>query len=161
MIVIVMGVTGAGKSTIGQLLARELGWQFSDADDYHPIANVEKIRRGIPLDDDDRRPWLDRLHKVIADWVSHHQNVVLACSALKQTYRQQLRVSEEVRFVYLKGSATLIAKRLRSRHGHFANEQILAGQFADLEEPPDALTVEISGAPAQIVVEIRQKLGLS
>lgn len=156
-----MGVTGAGKSTVGQLLAQELSWRFSDADDYHPAANVEKIRKGIPLNDEDRVPWLDRLHTAIAGWASHHQNVVLACSALKRSYRHQLRVSEDVRFVYLKGSPSLIAGRLQSRHGHFAGEQILAGQFTDLEEPSDALTIDISGTPSQIVTEIRQKLGLS
>ena len=90
MIVIVMGVTGAGKTTVGRLLAGQLGWEFADADDFHPAANVEKIRHGIALDDDDRRPWLERLHAAIAGWIAEGKNVVLACSALKRTYRQQL-----------------------------------------------------------------------
>jgi gluconokinase len=161
MIVIVMGVTGAGKTTIGRLLAAELGWQFADADDFHPASNVEKMRHGIPLNDADRQPWLARLHAEIAHWIADNCNVVLACSALKRAYRQELEVGPEVRFVYLKGSPALIAARLRSRHGHFAGEQILAGQFADLEEPKDAITVEISTTPQQIVADIRQKLGLA
>ncbi len=156
-----MGVTGAGKSTVGQLLARELGWQFFDADDYHPAANIEKIRQGTPLNDDDRRPWLDRLYRAISEWASAGKNAVLACSALKQSYRKQLQVSADVMFVYLKGSASVIAERLRGRHGHFAGEQILAGQFADLEEPTGSLIVEISRTPDEIVTEIRQRLGLA
>jgi gluconokinase len=161
MIVIVMGVVGSGKTTIGSLLAAELGWQFADADSFHPQSNVEKIRHGIPLTDADRQPWLDRLRTEIRQWIAAGGNVVLACSALKRTYRQELAVGPQVRFVYLKGSASLIASRLRSRHGHFADEKILASQFGDLEEPEEALTVEISGIPQQIVAEIRQKLGLA
>lgn len=155
-----MGVTGAGKTTIGQLLAAQLGWRFEDADDFHPQANVEKMRRGLPLDDNDRRPWLESLRTEITRRITDGRNMVLACSALKRTYRQELEVSPEVHFVYLKGTAALIAERLRSRHGHFADEHILAGQFADLEEPRDAVIVEISATPQQIVSEIRQKLGL-
>jgi gluconokinase len=156
-----MGVTGAGKTTVGKLLASELGWQFADADDFHPAANVEKMRHGVPLDDEDRKPWLERLRVEITCWVAIKSNVVLACSALKRIYRQELDVSPQVCFVYLKGSPALIAERLRSRHGHFADEHILSGQFADLEEPADAVTVEISATPQQIVTEIRQKLGLA
>jgi gluconokinase len=161
MIVIVMGVTGAGKTTVGRLLAEELGWQFADADDFHPAANVEKIRRGIALNDDDRRPWLDRLGAAIADWIAEKRNVVLACSALKRSYRRELHVGPEVRFVYLKGSAELIAERLHSRHGHFADEKILAGQFADLEEPEEAMTLDISQRPEEIVSKIRVELGMA
>jgi gluconokinase len=161
MIAIVMGVTGAGKTTVGQLLAQQLNWQFADADDFHPAANVEKMRHGIALSDDDRWPWLESLRTAITGWIGEGKNIVLACSALKRAYRQKLEVGPEVRFVYLKGSAALIAQRLRARHGHFAGEQILAGQFADLEEPQDAVTVEIGPAPQQIVAEIREKLGLA
>jgi gluconokinase len=161
MIVIVMGVVGAGKTTVGRLLAGQLGWEFADADDFHPPANVEKIRRGIALDDEDRRPWLERLRAAIADWITAERNVVLACSALKRTYRRELEVGQEVRFVYLKGSAELIAERLHARAGHFAGEQILASQFADLEEPESAVTVEIASTPQQIVTEIRRRLGLA
>jgi gluconokinase len=160
MIVIVMGVTGAGKTTIGQLLAEQMRWQFADADDFHPQANVEKMRRGIPLADDDRRPWLERLRCEISGWIANGKSVVLACSALKRSYRQELEAGPEVRFVYLKGSAELIANRLRLRHGHFAGEKILAGQFADLEEPQGAVTVDIDAMPEEITAEIRGKLGL-
>ena len=160
MIVIVMGVVGAGKTTVGKLLAEELGWQFADADDFHPNSNVEKIRNGIPLTDDDREPWLDLMRSAILDWVSRKQNVVLACSALKRTYREKLYVAPEVRFVYLKGTQALIAERLRARHGHFAGESILASQLADLEEPQAALVLDITETPPQIVENIRKGLGL-
>lgn len=161
MIVIVMGVVGAGKTTVGHLLAEQLGWDFADADDFHPASNVEKIRNGIALTDDDRAPWLKSLHVAIARWIAAKHDAVLACSALKRSYRRELEVGPEVRFVYLKGSASQIAERLRSRQGHFAGEQILASQFADLEEPEGAVTVEISSAPQQIVAEIRERLGLA
>ena len=161
MIVIVMGVVGAGKTTVGRLLAEQLGWEFADADDFHPSANVEKIRRGRALSDSDRQPWLQRLREAIARWIAEKHNAVLACSALKRGYRKELEVGPEVRFVYLKGSADVIAKRLRSRHGHFADEKILASQFADLEEPEGSVTVEIASTPEQIVAEIRKKLGLA
>lgn len=161
MIVIVMGVVGAGKTTVGRLLAEQLRWQFADADDFHPAANIEKIRQGIALDDNDRRPWLERLRTTIVQWIAEGRNVVLACSALKRSYRQELDAGPEVRFVYLKGSAKLIAERLRLREGHFAGEQILASQFADLEEPEDAVTADIASTPQQIVSGIREQLGLA
>ena len=160
MIVIVMGVVGSGKTTVGRLLAHQLGWEFTDADHFHPAANIEKISQGIPLGDEDRQPWLDRLREAILGWIARDRNVVLACSALKRAYRKTLDAGPEVRFVYLKGSAALIAERLRSRHGHFAGEQILASQLADLEEPEGALTVDIAATPAQIVDKIRHGLGL-
>jgi gluconokinase len=161
MIVITMGVVGAGKTTVGRLLAERLGWEFADADDFHSAANVDKIQRGIPLDDDDRQPWLDRLRAEIGIWSSQRKNVVLACSALKRSYRRQLKIGPEVKFVYLKGSAGLITARLRSRSQHFANEQILASQIADLEEPEDAITLSIESPPEQIVDEIQTGLGLA
>jgi gluconokinase len=160
MIVIVMGVVGSGKTTVGHLLADQLAWDFADADDFHPASNVEKIRHGIPLTDDDRWPWLQALHHAITRWLCDGRNVVLACSALKRAYRRELEVGPDVRFVYLKGSAELIAERLRSRQGHFADDKILASQFADLEEPKGAVTVEIAAPPQQIVAEIRKKLSL-
>jgi gluconokinase len=161
MIVIVMGVVGAGKTTVGRMLAEQLGWTFADADDFHPQSNVEKIRHGTPLADDDRRPWLEHLRAAIVGWISENRSAVLACSALKRSYRQELEAGPEVCFVYLKGSAGLIAERLRERHGHFAGEQILASQFADLEEPRGAVTVSVSLSPEEITAEIRQKLGLA
>ncbi|MFZ0733582.1 MAG: gluconokinase [Candidatus Sulfotelmatobacter sp.] len=160
MIVIVMGVVGSGKTTVGRILAQQLGWEFADADDFHPEANIDKIRHGISLTDADREPWLESLRAAIVQWMKTGKNAVLACSALKRNYREILQVGPAVRFVYLKGSPALIAERLRSRRGHFANHQILAGQFADLEEPDDAITVEISLAPEQIVEQIRTELRL-
>jgi gluconokinase len=161
MILIVMGVVGAGKTTVGRLLAEECGWEFADADDFHPPSNVDKIRHGIALNDDDREPWLARLRAAISQWIGDNQNVVLACSALKRSYRRELEVGPEVRFVYLKGTADLIAQRLQTRHGHFAGQQILASQFADLEEPEQAVTIQIASTPQQIVAQIREKLGLA
>jgi gluconokinase len=161
MIVIVMGVVGAGKTTVGRLLAEQLAWTFVDADDFHPSANVEKIRQGISLTDHDRQPWLESLHAAIAHWIAEGSNVVLACSALKRSYRRKLEVGPEVRFVYLKGRAELIAGRLSSRQGHFAGERILASQFADLEEPELALTVNIAETPQKMVAEIRERFGLA
>jgi gluconokinase len=158
MIVILMGVTSSGKTTVGRLLAEQLGWQFADADDFHSAANIEKMSRGIPLNDDDRKPWLASLRTAITNWISENRNVVLACSALKKSYRRELAAGSEVKFVYLKGSPELIAQRVRARRGHFADEHILAGQFADLEEPQDAVVVDITPPPEKIVASIRKRL---
>lgn len=155
-----MGVVGAGKTTIGRLLAEELGWQFADADDFHPSSNVEKIRNGVPLTDADRAPWLNALAHAIRQWTAAKRNAVLACSALKRKYRETLAVGPEVRFVFLKGSAALIGERLRVRHGHFAGEKILASQLEDLEQPEEAVTAEIDQTPLEIVAGIRKSLGL-
>jgi gluconokinase len=160
VIVVVMGVTGSGKTTIGVLLARRLGWELVDADSFHSAANVEKMRQGIALDDADREPWLRSLHHAMEDWATEHKSVVLACSALKRSYRDELRVGGETRFVYLKGSYGLIHQRLRQRHGHFASETILASQFAALEEPDDAITVDIDQSEEEIIAEIMRKLGV-
>jgi gluconokinase len=160
MIVIVMGVVGAGKTTVGKLLASQLGWAFADADDFHPRSNVEKIRQGFALTDEDREPWLDRLREAIVRWMAEGKSVVLACSALKRAYREKLVPGPQVRLVYLKGGAGLIAERLRSRHGHFAGESILASQLADLEEPEKAIIVDISARPEQIVAEIKRALAM-
>jgi gluconokinase len=161
MIIVVMGVTGSGKTTIGNLLAARLAWLFADADNFHSAANKQKMHQGIPLTDADRLPWLAAIHDRIAKWVALKQNVVLACSALKQSYRQLLWNGPEVQFVYLKGSYELIAERLRARHGHFADEHILAGQFRDLEEPSNAVAVDIGASPEKIVNEICRRLGLT
>jgi gluconokinase len=157
VVVIVMGIVGAGKTTVGQLLAQELGWRFADADDFHPAANVEKMRRGISLTDADRAPWLAVLHNAITRWNAESENVVLACSALKRAYRDELRAGT-VKFVYLKGSRELVLARLRTRHGHFATESILNTQLEDLEEPDDAITVPIELPPEHIVLEIIRRL---
>lgn len=161
MVIVVMGVTGSGKTTIGTLLAARLGWHFADADEFHSAANKAKMHQGIPLTDADRAPWLAAIHDQISKWVAAKQDVVLACSALKESYRWQLWTGPEVRFVYLRGSYELVAERLRARKGHFADEHILAGQFADLEEPTDAIVVDISGSPEEIVDEICRRIGLA
>jgi gluconokinase len=160
MVIVLMGVVGSGKTTVGTLLAGQLGWQFADADDFHPPANKNKIHRGIPLTDADREPWLASLAKQISEWNAARINAVLACSALKESYRRQLQAAGPVVFVYLKGTPELIGERLRQRHGHFADGKILTSQFEDLEEPADAIVVDISPSPDEIVNEIRRKLGL-
>jgi gluconokinase len=161
MIVIVMGTTGSGKTTIGKLLAKSLGWEFVDADDFHPPANVEKMKHGIPLTDADRMPWLQALHGKIVEWTAGRQNVVLACSALKQSYRDELRASSEVRFVYLKGSYELFSRRVLTRKGHFAKQDLIASQFAALEEPTDAIVADAAHSPEEIVSDVRKQLGTS
>jgi gluconokinase len=160
MIVIVMGTTGSGKTTIGTLLAKRQGWEFVDADDFHPAANVEKMKHGIPLTDADREPWLKALHDRIVEWNTEARNMVLACSALKKSYRDELRASPDVKFVYLKGSYELFSQRVLARKGHFAKQDLLASQFATLEEPTDAITVDAAPSPEQIVAEVRRQLGL-
>jgi len=161
VVVIIMGVTGAGKTTIGTMLAAQLNWQFADADTFHPPANIQKMSRGVPLNDADRAPWLAAMRKAILEWIAAGKNVVLACSALKRAYRDELRPSREVKIVYLKGDYALFAERIRQRHSHFAGEGILAGQFADLEEPDDAITIDASKSPEEIVVEIHRRLALT
>lgn len=163
MIVIVFGVSGAGKTTIGKLLAEELGWHFYEADDFHSRANIEKMHRGVPLTDEDRWPWLERLRELIKRCVESGENAVLACSALKRAYRQRLDVSEEVKFVFLRGDYALIAKQLRYRRDPFMNPALLRSQLADLEEPrpdKDALTIKLGQTPRELVAEIKAKLHL-
>ncbi len=155
-----MGVVGAGKTTIGTLLAEQLGWEFVDGDSFHPPSNIEKISHGIPLTDSDRVPWLEAIRDVMRQWIAEGRNVVLACSALKHSYRTMLRISPEVKFVYLKADPALIQERLRLRHGHFATEDLLASQFAALEEPRDASAVDVGRPPAEIVAAIRRQLAL-
>jgi gluconokinase len=161
MIVIVMGTTGSGKTTIGSLLAKRLGWEFVDADDFHPPANVEKMRQGIPLTDADRMPWLQALHDKIVEWTAMNRNVVLACSALKQSYREELRGSSEVKFVYLKGSYELFSGRVLARKEHFAKQDLIASQFAALEEPTDAIVADAAHSPEEIVSGVRKQLGIA
>jgi gluconokinase len=161
VIVIIMGTTGAGKTTVGKLLAGQLKWEFADADNFHPPANIEKMSHGIPLTDADRAPWLAAMRKAILEWIAAGKNVVLACSALKRAYRDELLAGPEVRIIYLKGTYALFAERIRHRHGHFAGEGILAGQFADLEEPTDAITIDAAQSPEEIVAGIRNRLALA
>jgi gluconokinase len=152
-----MGVVGAGKTTVGTFLAQKLGWQFADADDFHSEANKTKIAHGIALTDTDRGPWLAALRSAIEKWNAEGQNVILACSALKEKYREQLQAGP-VRFIHLKGNPELIATRLHSRHGHYATDSILQSQFADLEEPRDAITIPIDKSPQEIAAEIIERL---
>jgi gluconokinase len=155
-----MGVAGSGKTTVGKLLASELSWQFADGDDFHPAANVGKMRNGIPLTDADRAPWLEALRALIVSWTTADANGVLACSALKHTYRERLRVTPEVQVIYLRGSLPLLQNRMRARMGHFMPEQMLTSQLATLEEPHNAVVIDVDQSPAKIVAEIRAKLAL-
>ena len=156
-----MGPAGSGKTTVGELLAAQLAWDFFDADNFHSPANIEKMSRGIPLHDEDRIPWLNSIREAMLQWDSNGRNAILACSALKRSYRERLQINLNVKLVYLKGSLELFRERLHSRKGHYAGEQILAGQFADLEEPADALTIDAAQSPEQIVAEIRERLALT
>ena len=162
MIVVLMGVSGSGKTTVGKQLAGDLGWPFLDADDFHPPANVEKMRRGVPLDDADRRPWLEALRQRIDAGCDRGENLVLACSALKHAYQAYLErdAPECVHYVFLDGSEELIRDRLAGRTGHFMDPDLLRSQFATLEPPADAIRVDIAPPPAEIAAEIRRRLGL-
>ena len=164
MIIIIFGVSGAGKTTVGDLLARELGWHFFEADDFHSPANIKKMRRSVPLTDDDRWPWLETLRELIKQRVASHENAVLACSALKRAYRKHLRVSVEVQLVFLRGDYALVAEQLRHRRGHFMDPGLLRSQFADLEEPQpeeEVVTIELGRTPHELVKEIKTKLNLT
>jgi gluconokinase len=161
VIVVVCGVAGVGKTTVGQVLAEELGWDFHDADDFHPTGNIDKMRRGIPLTDKDREPWLERLRQLIEHCINAGINSVFACSALKKAYRDRLRVSEDVKFVFLRGSRARIAAQLQERRRHFVAPAILDSQFDDLEEPrpPEpVLTFELMGDVRDLVAQIKTKL---
>lgn len=160
MVVILMGVTGAGKTTIGRALAASLGWEFYDGDDFHTAASKRKMHRGIALDDSDRAPWLKALRTLIEAMLAEGRSAVVACSALKQSYRDELIVERNsVKVVYLKASNRIAAARLRYRIGHFMNPELLKSQFETLEEPRDAIVVDASAAPEAIVNEIRARLG--
>jgi gluconokinase len=167
MVIVVMGVSGSGKTVIGEALAKRLGWAFEDADGWHPASNIEKMHRGVALTDEDRKPWIQSLSNAIRDWIAEKRDVVLACSALREWYRGALRASapdqESVRFVYLKGTYEEIDRRLRVRSGHFMPESLLKSQFAILEEPDslEAFVVDIRHPVATIVNSIVTGLHLS
>ena len=163
LVVIVMGVVGVGKTSVASRLAQELGWQFFDADSFHSPANIAKISAGIPLEDADRAPWLESLHSEIQRCLLEHRHATLACSALKQKYRDQLTTGfnlehDGVRFVYLKASFDVIQRRLQQRLGHFATQNLLPSQLETIEEPTDAITIDADNSVEQIVIEIRRQL---
>lgn len=160
MIIILMGVTGAGKTTVGRALAEQLHWRFADADDYHSAAKVAKMHAGIPLTDEDRSPWLHALRDAIRGWLAAGENAVLACSALKASYRDILLVSPEVKLVYLRASEPLIEARLAARTGSYMNPHLVPSQFSTLEEPKDALMIDPSGTVEEIVRQVRRAFGL-
>jgi gluconokinase len=160
MIIVLMGVTASGKSTVGKLLAEQLGWSFLEGDNFHSAENIEKLRRGQPLNDQDRRPWLEAIREAIGQAIGRGESAVIACSALKDSYRRMLEVGGQVAFVYLKASVPLIEKRLKNRVGHFMNPRLLQSQFDTLEEPKDALQVDAGSSPANIVEAIRRGLSV-
>ena len=155
--IILMGVSGSGKTTVGRRLAAALGWPFYDADDFHPPANVERMRQGLALTDEDRRPWLAALARLIAEALADDQPLVLACSALKAAYRAQLTpqgAAAAVRFVYLRLPPEVAAARLKERRGHFMPASLVPSQFAALEEPAEAIVVDATQSPDEIVGQI-------
>ena len=159
MITIVMGVSGSGKTTVGKLLAQSLNWDFSDADDFHPSANIDKMSRGIPLEDADRLPWLLQLQAAIDRWLWENKNVVLACSGLKASYREMLcRDQQRIKIVYLKSSFDLLATRLKTRENHYMKADLLLSQLETLEEPEDAIIIDASQPLEVILRQIKNHL---
>ncbi len=161
-VIVVMGVAGSGKTTVGPLLATALGWGYAEGDQFHPPVNVAKMKGGTPLDDADRAPWLAAMAASIRDWITSGRPHVLACSALRQHYRDALKQGfAQVGFVWLKGDLDRIAARMAARTDHFMPPALLASQFATLEEPADALVAEIGRAPDAIVAEVLARLRVS
>jgi gluconokinase len=161
VIVILMGVTGTGKSTVGLALAQSTGWQFADADDFHSQANRDKMRAGIPLTDEDRVPWLQSLHEQIAKWNREGANGILACSALRESYRATLTdgiPADSIRIVYLTGPASVILERLEARQGHYMPPSLLPSQLATLEPPKDAIEISITQTVPAMVQQILGEL---
>lgn len=158
MILIIMGVSGSGKSTVGKLLAVSIGYQFYDADDFHSIENIEKMKNGIALTDNDRASWLEAIRNQI---ISKSDNAVIACSALKKSYRDFLAVpNKQVIYIYLKGDREILEKRLTERKGHYAGPDLLESQLATLEDPIGALVMDIDNKPQAIVERILEQLDL-
>lgn len=159
MIVILMGVSGVGKTTIGQVLSDKLGWALFDADEFHSPASIEKMRNGIPLEDADRWPWLDRMNAMLVEKEGPAESLLLACSALKQVYRDRLaKGAVDLRWIYLKGSIDLIRERLEARKGHYMKAGLLESQFATLEDPGNALNVDVNDSPDAIANLILRQL---
>lgn len=161
MVLIVMGVAGCGKTSVGRMLSEKLGWKYYEGDDYHPKENVEKMSNGIPLNDDDRKPWLLKLRSIIEDALSQGINIIITCSALKESYREILKVNKEVKFIYLKGSYELIEARMKLRKNHFMKPGMLKSQFEALQEPADAITIEIDQSLEDIQKNILSEIKLS
>ncbi len=160
MIVVVMGVSGSGKSTIGQMLAARLGWDFYEGDSFHPQHNIEKMAQGTPLTDEDRAGWLASIAEQISLVEQEKQNGVITCSALKKSYRDKLEAaSKNIKFVFLHGQHDLLNERLNSRTGHFMKSKLLHSQLETLEEPKDALKFDISDTPEKIIGDIIRILG--
>lgn len=161
MIVIVMGVSGAGKTAVGELLASQLGWVFHDGDDLHPAANVRKMSAGQPLTDDDRRPWLESIRALIHKLEVMGTDAIVACSALKEEYRELLLAgTRDARIVYLRGTPTLIERRLRQRREHYFDVDLLASQFETLEEPKAAVVIDIDADLESVTAAVAQALSL-
>jgi gluconokinase len=160
--IILMGVSGSGKSSLGRQLSKFLGWPFFDGDDFHPEENIAKMSQGIPLDDDDRFVWLAILHDLIAENLVEGKSILLACSALKQKYRDQLSQGNPgIIFVYLKGNFELIFSRLQNREYHFMKKEMLRSQFDTLEEPVDALEINIDQSFDSIIKQTLDRLNLN
>jgi gluconokinase len=161
MVIVLMGVSGSGKTTVGTRLADALGWAFADADDFHPPANVEKMRRGEPLTDEDRWPWLRAIREHIRNRLADEEPAVVTCSALKGSYREALLDDVDgAELVYLRGSYDLIRERLEARTDHFFDAEMLDSQFEALEPPSsdEALVVDVDASPDAIVDTIRRRL---
>jgi gluconokinase len=159
MIIIVMGVSGSGKTTIGKALAKRAGFHFYDGDDFHSKENISKMAEGIPLKDEDRMTWLLALAETIQNDNQNHKSSVIACSALKEKYRKILRIdSSDVKFVYLRGTFDLIHSRMQARSSHYMKPEMLKSQFEILEEPENALVEDVSLTPGEIVEDILEKL---
>ena len=157
--IVVMGVSGSGKTTVGRLLAQRLGWEFADADSFHSAQNISKMREGIPLSDPDRWPWLETLRQLIVERLDGGKSLVLACSALKDEYRRALTGGDErVSFVYLKGSRELILSRLEGRIGHYMKPELLESQFQALEEPNDATILDVARPPAELAAQAERQV---
>ena len=160
MIIIIMGVAGSGKTTIGSLLAHVLGWEFYDADDFHSESNRVKMSQGMALTDEDRASWLISLKELVSQNIQQNTSAILACSALKNSYRSMLEVNERVKFVYLHGTYEQIKTRLNNRTGHYMSADMLESQFQTLEEPQNTLTIDIMHTPQEITSIIRKGFNL-
>ena len=161
MLIIITGVSGVGKTTIGKLLSENMGWTFYEGDDYHTDVNLAKMRNGTPLTDDDRSPWLDALRTKISEIVLHEKDAVLSCSALKESYRMRLGSGlKDIVFVYLRGDYQLVRNRISARVGHFMSADLLVSQYSDLEEPQNGIIVDAALEPMEIINYLKRALSL-